>query len=72
MGRTRSSVEDLRLAIGCLPPRTRVAMLDGIRSHEITVGACCDRAGGVWLRRRGGARDEELVWSSSGAARRAA
>src|SRR4051812_50220516 len=47
MGRTRSSVEDLRLAIDCLPPRTREAMLAGIRSHEIIVGAYSDRAGGV-------------------------
>src|SRR3954465_859598 len=47
MGRTRSSVEDLRLAIECLPARTREAMLAGIRSHEIIVGAYSDRAGGV-------------------------
>src|SRR3954454_4796394 len=47
MGRTRSSVEDLRLAIECLPSRTREAMLAGIRSHEIIVGAYSDRAGGV-------------------------
>jgi hypothetical protein len=47
MGRTRSSVEDLRLAIDCLPVRTREAMLAGIRSHEIIVGAYSDRAGGV-------------------------
>ena len=47
MGRTRSSVEDLRLAIDCLPLRTREAMLDGIRTHEIIVGAYSDRAGGV-------------------------
>ena len=47
MGRTRSSVEDLRLAIDCLPLRTREAMLTGIRSNEIIVGAYSDRAGGV-------------------------
>jgi hypothetical protein len=47
MGRTRSSVEDLRLAIDCLPLRTREAMLAGIGSHEIIVGAYSDRAGGV-------------------------
>jgi hypothetical protein len=46
MGRPRSSVEDLRLAIDCLPLRTREAMLTGIRSHEIIVGAYSDRAGG--------------------------
>jgi hypothetical protein len=47
MGRARSSVEDLRLAIDCLPLRTREAMLAGIRSNEIIVGAYSDRAGGV-------------------------
>src|SRR3954469_10423092 len=47
MSRGRSPIEDLRLAIDCLPPRTRRAMLDGIRSNEIIVGAYADRAGGV-------------------------
>jgi hypothetical protein len=47
MGRARSSVEDLRLAIDCLPLRTREAMLAGVRSNEIIVGAYSDRAGGV-------------------------
>jgi hypothetical protein len=47
MGRARSSVEDLRLAIDCLPVRTREAMLAGVRSNEIIVGAYSDRAGGV-------------------------
>jgi hypothetical protein len=47
MGRARSTVEDLRLAIDCLPLRTREAMLAGVRSNEIIVGAYTDRAGGV-------------------------
>jgi hypothetical protein len=47
MRRARSPIEDLRLAIDCLPLRTREAMLDGIRSNEIIVGAYADRAGGV-------------------------
>src|SRR6476660_6480183 len=47
MSRARSPIDDLRLAIDCLPVRTREAMLDGIRSHEIIVGAYSDRAGGV-------------------------
>src|SRR4051794_8210019 len=47
MSRARSPIEDLRLAIDCLPVRTRRAMLEGIRSHEIIVGAYSDRAGGV-------------------------
>jgi hypothetical protein len=47
MSRVRSPIEDLRLAIDCLPVRTRRAMLEGIRSSEIIVGAYSDRAGGV-------------------------
>ena len=43
----RSPIEDLRLAIDCLPVRTRQAMLDGVRDNEIIVGAYSDRAGGV-------------------------
>ena len=47
MSRARSPIEDLRLAIDCLPVRTRRAMLEGIRGNEIIVGAYADRAGGV-------------------------
>jgi hypothetical protein len=47
MSRVRSPIEDLRLAIDCLPVRTRRAMLAGIRSNDIIVGAYADRAGGV-------------------------
>jgi hypothetical protein len=47
MSRARSPIEDLRLAIDCLPVRTRRAMLEGIRSSDIIVGAYADRAGGV-------------------------
>jgi hypothetical protein len=43
----RSPIEDLRLAIDCLPARTRQAMLDGVRANEIIAGAYSDRAGGV-------------------------
>jgi hypothetical protein len=43
----RSPIEDLRLAIDCLPVRTRQAMLDGVRANEIIVGAYSDRRGGV-------------------------
>jgi hypothetical protein len=43
----RSPLEDLRLAIDCLPRRTRTAMLDGMSSNEIIVGAYTDRLGGV-------------------------
>ncbi len=40
-------IDDLRLAIDCMPLRTREAMLEGIRANEIIVGAYSDRAGGV-------------------------
>jgi hypothetical protein len=43
----RSPHDDLRLAIDCLPERTRVAMLEGVRSNEIIVGAYTDKLGGV-------------------------
>jgi hypothetical protein len=58
MSRARSPIEDLRLAIDCLPARTRRAMLEGIRGSDIIVGAYADRAGGVCpmlaAHRRGG------------------
>jgi hypothetical protein len=47
MSRKRAPIDDLRLAIDCLPMRTREAMLEGIREHEIIVGAYSDRAGGM-------------------------
>jgi hypothetical protein len=43
----RSPIDDLRLAIDCLPARTRTAMLQGIAQNEIIVGAYSDRDGGV-------------------------
>ena len=45
--RRPTPIDDLRLAIDCLPLRTREAMLDGVRANEIIVGAYSDRAGGV-------------------------
>jgi len=47
MGRKRTTIEQLRLAIDCLPTDTRVAMLRGIRENEIIVGAYTDRDGGI-------------------------
>ena len=47
MRRTRNPIEDLRLAIDCLPADTRIAMLEGVRSNDIIVGAYTDRRGGV-------------------------
>jgi hypothetical protein len=43
--RRRATIEDLRLAIDCLPRRTRVAMLDGIANNDIIVGAYTNRDG---------------------------
>jgi hypothetical protein len=43
--RRRASIEDLRLAIECLPTHTKVAMLDGIRTNPIIVGAYSTRDG---------------------------
>jgi hypothetical protein len=43
----RPAREDLRLAVACLPRRTRVAMLEGTSSNDIIVGAYTDRKGGV-------------------------
>ena len=37
--RQRATVTELRQAINCLPRETRTAMLEGIGSHEIIVGA---------------------------------
>jgi hypothetical protein len=45
--RPRTPIDDLRLAIDCLPLRTREAMLDGIRTEPIIAGAYSDRSGGV-------------------------
>src|SRR5688500_7212128 len=45
--RARNPIEELRTAIDCLPVDTRIAMLQGVRSNEIIVGAYTDRNGGV-------------------------
>jgi hypothetical protein len=45
--RQRHPIQDLRTAIDCLPIETRVAMLVGVRSNDIIVGAYTDRRGGV-------------------------
>lgn len=39
------AIESLRTAIDCLPVRTRAAMLEGIRTNEIIVGAYTSRGG---------------------------
>jgi hypothetical protein len=45
--RRRRPARDLRLAVDCLPLATRRAMLDGIATSRIIVGAYTDRQGGV-------------------------
>jgi hypothetical protein len=46
--RHNSSLEGLRLAIDCMPLRTREAMLEGVRANQrILVGAYVDERGGV-------------------------
>jgi len=46
MRRSRPA-RDLRTAIDCLPLNTRKAMLGGVESNRIIVGAYTDRSGGV-------------------------
>src|SRR3954451_12352150 len=43
----RRPAHELRIAIDCLPLVTRRAMLDGVESNRIIVGAYVDRQGGV-------------------------
>ena len=45
--RRQRRIEDLRLAVECLPEHTKVAMLEGIAANTIIVGAYTDRSGGV-------------------------
>src|SRR4051794_8099080 len=45
--RRRDPTTELRRAIDALPERTRQAMLEGIRSHPIVVGAYTDSHGGI-------------------------
>src|SRR5919198_716364 len=45
--RRRRPAHELRIAIDCLPLLTRKAMLEGIESNRIIVGAYVDRDGGV-------------------------
>jgi hypothetical protein len=47
MKRKRKLAAELRQAVDCLPERTRRAMLDGIGSNQIIVGAYADNKGGV-------------------------
>ena len=80
--RARRHAQDLRLAIDCLPVRTREAMLEGIRANDIIVGAYTSSDGGVCpmlaAHRRGGrtslasfARAWDRYTGARGGARRA-
>ncbi len=66
MPRASRQIEHLRQAIDLLPVRTRVAMLDGVRSNAIIVGAYSDRRGGVCpmlAAHRCGARTDALAFA---------
>ena len=43
----RALIAELRTAIDCLPLSTREAMLRGVRTNDIVVGAYTDRDGGI-------------------------
>jgi hypothetical protein len=43
--RRRATIQELRVAVNCLPRATRLAMLHGIRSNDIIVGAYSDANG---------------------------
>src|SRR3712207_4281399 len=45
--RRERRIDDLRLAVECLPERTKAAMLEGIAANTIIVGAYTDRSGRV-------------------------
>ena len=64
-----SPMERLRLAIDCLPLRTREAMLEGVRSNErIIIGAYVDELGGVCpmlAAHRCGGRTDFLAFAKS-------
>jgi hypothetical protein len=47
MRKARDPISRLRTAIDCLPAHTREAMLEGIRSSPIVVGAYTDSRGGI-------------------------
>jgi hypothetical protein len=67
--RPSNSVERLRLAIDCMPVRTREAMLAGVSAGErIIAGAYVDRDGGVCpmlAAHRAGARTDGLAFARS-------
>src|SRR5688500_14792967 len=64
----RDPINQLRNAIDHLPRETREAMLDGIRTNPIIVGAYTDNDGGICpmlAAHRGGSRVDYLPFSRS-------
>src|SRR6188472_2248013 len=61
MRSARPPIDDLRTAVALLPERTRVAMLEAVRSEPIVTGGYTRRGGGVCpmlgAHRRGGRTD---------------
>jgi hypothetical protein len=61
MRERRSPIDDLRLAVECLPRHTREAMLEGVQEGRIICGAYVDGEGGecpmLAAHRRGGRTD---------------
>src|SRR3954466_16215561 len=47
MAKRRNNAERLRNAVSAMPSRTKQAMLGGIRSNRVIVGAYVDKRGGV-------------------------
>jgi hypothetical protein len=43
----QTRIAELRHVIDCMPLHTRVAMLEGVRTHKIIAGAYTDRSGGI-------------------------
>ena len=79
MRTSRSPIQQLRTAIDCMPVRTRVAMLEGVRSNAIITGAYVDGNGGICpmlAAHRNGGRTDLLAFAHAwdrftGASRRA-
>ncbi len=66
--RRSSVIEDLRRSIDCLPLRTRQAMLEGVQSEPIIIGAYVDKEGGVcpmMAAHRLGGRTDFLAFAKS-------
>jgi hypothetical protein len=63
--RRRATIEELRVAVGCLPRATRVAMLEGIRANPIIVGAYTSRDGicPMLAAHRGGGRTSCIAFA---------